>query len=615
MKTFNKISAALLALPLMASFTACEEEANYIAANPEQGAKVFFATSNPANVSLAHETGSTFDVLLSRSEAAEAVSVPVTITCSKPEVFSFPAQASFAAGSAEAAITFSYDGLQLDYEEKVDFNLSIDEAFQSLYGISNLSFSAMIPAPWVSAGMATYVDDFVTAMFGVDNVKYEVEIQANQVVPGLYRLVNPYGEAYPYNEPGDYDESQDYYLEIHAEDPDKVWIPVTEQGVDWTYGNFLIGSLAGYYLDKGKPEEAEEYYGKLEDGVITFPANSLLFGMADYNDGGLYTANGSGAFVVAMPGVVLADYSVKVAYAGKFYDVDDNLYVTAEVTAMGPDVEEVRLAVTEAENADALLSAIVEGLTEDYVSLSAPGKANLPMPAEAQSGKYTILAVAYGAGEAQEANAATFKYTSMSGEPAESWTAYYVGTATYNCLFEEPESDEEVMLLVSDDDPTEERCKVAPWLDSEEGMIFSWPEEGNVLVLPDQELVVEGDYLLVSDIAAPCSLTGGTATWYEVIMDQLSQYADGTESQPSVFDGSSAFYFNVIYYSAKGSIYGWGFDTFQATAAAGARARRCAPAFDMAQPAYTSHVNWFDQPKHLKSLTRQIKSNLKSIVK
>ena len=64
--------------------------------------------------------------------------------------------------------------------------------------------------------------------------------------------------------------------------------------------------------------------------------------MADYNDGGMYPANGSGAFVVVMPGVIRADYSIDVNYIGRFINLDDASYVVAEVE-LGEDVANAKL--------------------------------------------------------------------------------------------------------------------------------------------------------------------------------------------------------------------------------------------------------------------------------
>ena len=140
--------------------------------------------------------------------------------------------------------------------------------------------------------MGLYTDDVVGPFFSADPITYEVEVQENEDVAGHYRMVNAYGEGYPYNDPGDWDDTKDYYLEIHAENPEEVYIPYQDLGLAWGYGMFSIWSFADY---NGSA------FGTLKDGVITFPENSLLVSMADYNDGALYYANNNGAFRLELP--------------------------------------------------------------------------------------------------------------------------------------------------------------------------------------------------------------------------------------------------------------------------------------------------------------------------
>ena len=162
------------------------------------------------------------------------------------------------------------------------------------------------PEVFKSLGMAQYTDDIVAPMFIEAPVyqPYEVEIQESVDNPGKYRLVNPYGEAYPYNEPGDWDASQDYYLVINAQNPNQVYIDYQPLGLDWGMGMMYVYSYASYLMDNGKtPAEvaASGKFGTLENGVITFPDKSLFFAMPSYNSS-LYYANQSGAFKVVLPG-------------------------------------------------------------------------------------------------------------------------------------------------------------------------------------------------------------------------------------------------------------------------------------------------------------------------
>lgn len=614
MKSFNKINAALLALPLMAAFTACEDEADYTAASLEEGAKVFFATSNPGNISLAHETGSSFDVLLSRSDVSTAVTVPLTITCSKPGVFTYPTEASFAAGSDKATLTISYDGLQLEYEEVVDFSINIAEEYQSLYSISNYSFSAMIPAPWISMGKAIYQDDCMASLYGAPMIKYEVEIEEYALEPGIFRLVNPYGAGYPYNDPGDWYDG-DFYLQIDATDPDHVWFSEQHMGVEWSgEGELIMTTFIQYYMDRGETleglkESDPDLFGTYKNGVITMPAKSILLALGE---DGYYYGNPNGGFLIAMPGVVLADYTAEVAYAGKYYDADDNLYIAAEVVALGADVEEVRLAVAAPDEVENVVAAIAGNETEDYVSLSAPGIINLPFDANAASGKYSIVAVTFAGGEAQEAISTNFKYTALGGEPEESWSAYYVGNYNYYQCFDG--TDENVVMYGSDDDPL--RCKLAPWGNGTD-LVFIWDDDDNIILAADQDMEFSessyGDFF-VSDLSSDCALAPGN-DWATIIAANFAEDMTGTEFDPGYVDYDNLqIGFNTVYYTSKGYVIGWGYETYDILAQAGARGAKMAKApvsSHFAQPVRNSQMHWLSEPKQLRSAIRSLKATAK----
>lgn len=153
---------------------------------------------------------------------------------------------------------------------------------------------------WNSLGYAEYTDGYMVTSFNIYNslglITYDVELQENEETPGLYRLVNPYGEVFPLNEPGDY-LSGNYYLYIDATNPERIFIPYCKQAINWD-GQLGCYSVAGYYLDYGlSPEEIDEQaekdgfgtvWGTLQDGIITFEALTLL---STFDEDGYYDAN------------------------------------------------------------------------------------------------------------------------------------------------------------------------------------------------------------------------------------------------------------------------------------------------------------------------------------
>ena len=202
---------------------------------------------------------------------------------------------------ADGVITFPVDGVLVGINSKAYYG-NRNGAFR--LDMSNLERPAQTEE-WKSIGMATYTEDCVTTYFNVENVSYQVEVREKTDQPGLYRIINPYGAAYPYNEEGDYDTSKEYFIEIDATDPEGVYMPgIYGTGMNWGYGEFSISSLAYYYMATNGAtfEEVKDagYCGVLADGVITFPAKSLLISLAEYNGGNFYYANNNGAFRLDM---------------------------------------------------------------------------------------------------------------------------------------------------------------------------------------------------------------------------------------------------------------------------------------------------------------------------
>ena len=411
MKKIKNILGVILVLVGMTAMFSCQDDApDYIAAEKIDSEQVYFPSTISSNVALSSLENS-FDIIIARVKTDNAITVPLTIT-GNDGLYNIPSSVTFAQGESKATLKITYDAAEIGFDNFSDLSIKIGDEYTSVYGKSEYLFTIGVPSPWESLGEATYADDYVSTWFGVGNDEYKVEIQENLLQPGLFRLVNPYGAAYPYNEPGDWDDSQDWYFEINAVDPTAVFINLQEVGMDWGYGMFSFGSIAALRMSQGKTlEEVKEdgLTGTFENGVITFPAGQLLAKMADYNDGGMYPANGSGAFVVVMPGVIRADYSIDVNYIGRFINLDDASYVVAEVE-LGEDVANAKIALV-ADDSEILLDDIVEGIDDgsiEAMDVSASGNYNISCD---EDGDYILVAVSYNEdGELQEVDTDSFEY-------------------------------------------------------------------------------------------------------------------------------------------------------------------------------------------------------------
>ena len=356
MKIFNRIFAASVAA--IAALTACTTE-EYVPATPPTGAQVYISADNPSTVTLNRQSES-FSLSVLRVDDSADASYVVEVTDTNNVFFSqdvTDVEISFAKGEKESklVIAVNQDNLVDGESYALDFRIR-DEKATTAYGLSAFSMLAVLPEPYVLLGTATLHEDLLTTFFEVETGKaWECEVYENANVPGMLYFKNAFTSEYPYNEPGDYVTTDKYFM-VNVKNPDKVYIPYQGLGMDWGYGEFGVVSLISAYF-----EGAPDNWGTRKDGVITFPQKGILIQMADYKDGGFYTSNGSGAFVIHLPGAILTDYSVEASYSGMFVDPEGNAEPVIDIAA-GDDVAAVNyLIISQDQDVYAALEGIVAG--------------------------------------------------------------------------------------------------------------------------------------------------------------------------------------------------------------------------------------------------------------
>ena len=162
--------------------------------------------------------------------------------------------------------------------------------------VAFLSYSTL------GSGKGEDVDKAVSVL----NKEFEAEIEESTETPGYFRLIDPYGDNYPYSTKNDYDNTRHYYMEIDASDPECVMIKEMSDGCGYNFGvgKMVMWSRADRELNtRGKSkEEVKEmgYFGKCENGVITFPDDMLLISFPDFYPFPYY-ANVSGKFRLVLP--------------------------------------------------------------------------------------------------------------------------------------------------------------------------------------------------------------------------------------------------------------------------------------------------------------------------
>ncbi|MDE6310859.1 MAG: hypothetical protein K2L96_03480 [Muribaculaceae bacterium] len=156
---------------------------------------------------------------------------------------------------------------------------------------------------WKKLGNVDYTDGFFVGLClnkaAVDT--YEVAIEERKDTPGYYRLVNPYAGWWVLPELGWPLLEGNYYIEIDAQDPEAVLLPLCELGVDCKTKisqSEMMGAAKGmsdgwYNINYGNStlaqEKADGNVGVIADSRLTFPAASLL--MVAGNGKNIFYAN------------------------------------------------------------------------------------------------------------------------------------------------------------------------------------------------------------------------------------------------------------------------------------------------------------------------------------
>ena len=203
------------------------------------------------------------------------------------------------------------------------------------------------------------IGQFSDPLFGADF--YNVEVYTADDAPGHYFVVNPfYGNpqfSINYRFPS--------YLDLDCTDTAKVQVPMYGTGVVYTdYGEAYIVSYGILREHFGK-QPLDTDYGKLDDGEILMPAESLVMQFEPYGSNG-YTI--SHDLCLRLPGYVSYDYDID------FRNSTFTLY------GMAPAVDAIEYTLVDKGSMadDELLAAIMNG-TVQTASVKEPGVMALDM--------------------------------------------------------------------------------------------------------------------------------------------------------------------------------------------------------------------------------------------
>lgn len=416
-KIRNIIFTLAASLPFLILSCAPEEIASVGEHDMENCYGVYFpAQEGVGDIQIDPNDPKHFTFTVSRLKSDDAITVPVTIISETAEVFTL-SELHFEEDQSSAEINVYFPSAQMG--KTYSCTLVIDDPqYASKYSSvsTHLAFS-VTRVKWNKVigpngeTQGRYRDGVFRDWFAVSNPDFEkpVTIEERDDMPGFYRIFDVYDATLMSGIFGSDLSSlciAQTYTYINATDPEKVWIPTFKAGVMMMpeYGEISIGS----YVTDNKDFDASisSVYGKLEEGVITFPTGALQMKMENM---GWYGANNSGTHRIIFPGSRAKDYELSLT-AG-VTDEDGVLPLSVE---FGQDIALVKLAAFDGELTSSAaaekgqLMADGDSSIEGIISLTS--KSDVYYTFE-KTGLYTVVAAAFDiAGNLQTTDYVTFGF-------------------------------------------------------------------------------------------------------------------------------------------------------------------------------------------------------------
>ena len=315
----NKLLLAGMTFSVMA-FTACVDDPEYTPAEPIANPSDYYFSTSEATVELeVGDEDTKFTVMVYRAAAGQEATIEVT-TEKNSDLFAVPATVTFAADATSAPLDVTFTSSELDRSADYTFTFTVagqsSEYYvtESKYLVNYVTWIPMVGENGETTGI--WVDDIMTARFGVDILDNEVQILVNPQLPGIYCVVNPYNaENWPYFSNFTWVADGDVKIYFNCTDPEHVYPcdkkgnPVEFAGLGVQYkeseGELALCSLASFYLLDGNSNGFNNTCGMLKAGNIIFPqSNSLMLSYysAWFDEGSGYWADGDGKFAVILPG-------------------------------------------------------------------------------------------------------------------------------------------------------------------------------------------------------------------------------------------------------------------------------------------------------------------------
>ncbi|MBR1961460.1 MAG: hypothetical protein IKA26_00705 [Alistipes sp.] len=435
-----KMIYSLLVVVVTGLFVACTTDTTYTPGEVPAGPQVSFSNDTNDNPEFLEVSGEADDnvkkVALTRMVTDSALDVYIIADAGdNAALFTLPDKVTFAEGESKAYYEITVDGAKLEENKVYEVSLLLaDEKQGTPYG--NGAFTAKIKLfPWDLIATEDGIEegkfrggDALSALFEVETTSAEISVKVyeHKTQKGVYMVKDPWlkmivptlgiesEEAATITEGFTHTVTD---LIINCTNKEKCYIEKQNMGVGYSSAGDLM--IASDYHPETNPTGLA---GTFEDGVIVFPAESILAGATKHESGKMFESNFEGMFRVVFPGKVAMDYGVSVDYAGM--EVSSNMKdIIAKFNVnYGGDVAGLKYYFAEGNvvaNSQSAIEALVNGTATDIREVEGFTKGGKTMQFNTtieNGGLYTIvIAAVNGVGElvAKTAAVDSFYYSGL----------------------------------------------------------------------------------------------------------------------------------------------------------------------------------------------------------
>lgn len=400
MKNIKNLIYYFIAALMSITMTGCVEETIAEVGSPdhENCHGVYFPVQEgTGDIQIDPNDPTSFKFIVKRLNARGELRVPIRIESNYEGMFSTSevifeednpaAEVEVFFPSAKMGVTYECT-LVIDGDEYVS-KYSSNASFLS-FKVTRVKWNRLVGDDGSTKGL--WRDGVFAEWFNlaVPNCEQSIEIYERDDRPGYYRLHDVYNVDFVSRMFGMDASSvclEKNYTYIDATDPEKVWIPTFRTGLVFSneYGEC---SIASYVTENEDFDPSiSSVYGKLENGIITFPTGSIELKFALL---GWYPTNTKGLHRVILPGYRALENGLELE-AGLS---DANGYLPVKVT-IGQDIKRVKLIAYEGPMTESAAAEIAQKIADDKITttlddLMASKTIQLTFD---KTGEYTLIAV------------------------------------------------------------------------------------------------------------------------------------------------------------------------------------------------------------------------------